>query len=59
LPRRFLAEGLPDGASGGAVLPRPRLEAMVSAYYEARGWGADGSVPPEVVSALELADLGR
>jgi aldehyde:ferredoxin oxidoreductase len=57
LPRRFLSEGLPDGASAGAVLPRERLQAMIQGYYAARGWGRDGRVPAEVVHDLRLADL--
>jgi aldehyde:ferredoxin oxidoreductase len=58
LPRRFLTEGLPDGASAGAVLPRERLQAMIRAYYAARGWNTDGTVPADLVRALELGDLG-
>jgi aldehyde:ferredoxin oxidoreductase len=57
LPRRFLSEGLPDGASAGAVLPRERLQDMVQAYYAARGWDCDGGVPPELRDGLQLADL--
>jgi aldehyde:ferredoxin oxidoreductase len=57
LPGRFLSEGLPDGVSAGAVLPAERLRAMVRAYYAARGWDEAGSVPPELVERLELADL--
>jgi aldehyde:ferredoxin oxidoreductase len=57
LPRRFLSEGLPDGASAGAVLPRGRLEAMVAAYYRARGWTDDGHVPQTLIERLQLTDL--
>ena len=57
LPRRFLAENLPSGASAGAVLPPERLREMIEAYYEARGWGSDGGVPPAQVHELDLADL--
>jgi aldehyde:ferredoxin oxidoreductase len=59
LPRRFLSEGLPDGASPGAALPRERLEAMVRAYYAGRGWTEDGCVPSTQVVQLGLADLQR
>jgi aldehyde:ferredoxin oxidoreductase len=58
LPRRFLSEGLPDGASAGAVLPRARLRQMVRAYYAARGWDAQGRVPAALVEGLDLRDLG-
>jgi aldehyde:ferredoxin oxidoreductase len=57
LPQRFLSEGLPDGASAGALLPRERLQEMVRAYYAARGWDAEGQVPGELVAALGLEDL--
>lgn len=42
LPERFLSEGLPAGAAPGASLPRERLQAMVRAYYQARGWSETG-----------------
>jgi aldehyde:ferredoxin oxidoreductase len=56
LPRRFLSEGLPAGGAD-ARLPRERLEAMVSAYYAARGWDDQGRVPPALVEELGLHDL--
>jgi aldehyde:ferredoxin oxidoreductase len=57
LPRRFLAEGLPNGVSAGAVLPRERLQAMVQAYYQARGWDGEGRIPAATLDELALADL--
>jgi len=57
LPKRFLSEGLPAGADATALLPRERLQGMIDAYYEARGWGPDGRVPAEQVAALGLEDL--
>ncbi|HEV2946756.1 MAG TPA: aldehyde ferredoxin oxidoreductase family protein [Gemmataceae bacterium] len=57
LPKRFLSEGLPDGASGGSVLPAERLQEMIQAYYAARGWDSQGKVPDAIVFALDLADL--
>ena len=57
LPKRFLSEGLPAGVHATAVLPRERLEAMVQAYYAARGWTVEGRVPAEVVEGLELEVL--
>ena len=56
-PKRFLSEGLPAG-DGKALLPRERLQAMIAAYYEARGWERDGRVPAEQVVELGLEDLG-
>jgi aldehyde:ferredoxin oxidoreductase len=57
LPRRFLSEGLASGASAGAALPRERLDAMIRAYYSARGWDNEGRVPPELLAELRLTDL--
>jgi aldehyde:ferredoxin oxidoreductase len=57
LPRRFLAEGSANGAGGAAVLPRERLRDMIQAYYAARGWQKDGSVPPRLQRDLQLTDL--
>jgi aldehyde:ferredoxin oxidoreductase len=57
LPRRFLAEGLPDGTAPGAELPAERLCEMVRAYNLARGWDADGWVPAEQTRELGLGDL--
>jgi aldehyde:ferredoxin oxidoreductase len=57
LPRRFLSEGLPDGVSAGARLPRERLQEMIQAYYAARGWDQKGRVPLTVVESLHLTEL--
>lgn len=56
LPARFFDEGLPGGVAEGARLSRARLTAMRRAYYEARGWRPDGTIPNEMVDA---AGLGR
>jgi len=57
LPRRFLSEALPNGTSPGGALPRERLQEMIQAYYQARGWDREGGVPRELIEQLELADL--
>jgi aldehyde:ferredoxin oxidoreductase len=57
LPPRFLTEGLPVGDGKQATLPRERLQAMIQAYYRARGWCTQGLVPPEMIRALDLQDL--
>jgi aldehyde:ferredoxin oxidoreductase len=57
LPKRFLDERLPDGASPGASLTHGRLGEMVRSYYAARGWEDTGNVPVEVVHQLGLSDL--
>lgn len=56
LPDRFLQETLDEGPVAGASLSAEGLNRMIAAYYEARGWTRDGSVPPAVVSRLGLED---
>jgi aldehyde:ferredoxin oxidoreductase len=53
LPKRFLTTGLPTGGT----LTADRLQAMVAAYYQARGWDAEGRPPPDLVEALGLAEM--
>lgn len=53
LPQRVLQEALPDGVAAGASISADDLDMMVSAYYEARGWTADGNIPD-----AKLAELG-
>jgi aldehyde:ferredoxin oxidoreductase len=53
LPQRVLQEALPDGVAAGATITTEDLDMMVSAYYEARGWTADGNIPD-----AKLAELG-
>ncbi len=57
LPARFLEEPLagPDGSV--ARLTREGLERMVAAYYRARGWNPDGTLPPAALEALGLAGV--
>jgi aldehyde:ferredoxin oxidoreductase len=54
LPARFLADA-PE-TPGAPFLPRARLEAMIAAYYEARGWTPDGRVPERLRMELGLDD---
>jgi aldehyde:ferredoxin oxidoreductase len=56
LPKRFLTEELPAGEVQ-AQLPGERLEAMVLAYYQQRGWDSQGRVPTEEISRHDLTDL--
>ncbi len=59
LPERFLSQKLPDAEAAQAVLPRDRLEQMIQAYYRARGWRPDGTVPGSLAEQLQLQDLLR
>ncbi len=57
LPPRSLQEPLPTGVSAGVGLTQAELDFMVAGYYQARGWTADGLIPPEKLAELELAEL--
>ena len=50
LPGRTLTEPLSDGVAAGVGLTSNELDGMITDYYRARGWGADGRI--------DLATLG-
>jgi aldehyde:ferredoxin oxidoreductase len=54
LPPRFLSET--PSSPGAPFLSRDRLDAMIAAYYKARGWSPDGRVPFELRLTLLLDD---
>jgi aldehyde:ferredoxin oxidoreductase len=54
LPPRILTEPLPDGPAAGVGLTRADLDAMIAAYYEARGWTPDGRVTEATIRELGL-----
>jgi aldehyde:ferredoxin oxidoreductase len=57
LPQRFLSGTPAAGAPAAAALPRERLEAMIRAYYAARGWDREGRVPAALLAELQLDEL--
>ena len=57
LPERVLTEPLADGAAAGVGLSDGDLQMMVSAYYRARGWNQDGTIPDEKLNELGLLDI--
>ena len=57
LPERVLTEPLPDGAAAGVGLREEDLHMMVSAYYQARGWNSDGTIPDSKLLELEIGDF--
>ena len=52
LPRRFLAEALPDGGCKGSIV---ELEKMLPEYYRLRGWDDEGRPAPEKLEELGLS----
>ena len=57
LPPRALAETLPDGVAAGVGLSKPDLDMMIDAYYQAREWNPDGSIPESKLTSLGLDTL--
>jgi aldehyde:ferredoxin oxidoreductase len=57
LPKRFLSEGLAVNGND-ALLPRERLNAMIEAYYHARGWDENGMIPHPLLTELGLDENG-
>ena len=53
LPPRILGESLADGPAGEASLSPEELDGLIAAYYRARGWNEDGTIPDS-----KLAELG-
>jgi aldehyde:ferredoxin oxidoreductase len=49
LPARFFDTPLPGGVAKGVRLSREGLSEMIRAYYAARGWREDGTVPEEAI----------
>jgi aldehyde:ferredoxin oxidoreductase len=54
LPRRILTEKLSDGPGEGVGLNKNDLNLMIDAYYEARDWNQDGTIPTSKLDALGL-----
>jgi len=48
---------LPDGPSEGAAVDRERFDAMLDAYYDARGWDDDGIPTEATLERLELTEV--
>ena len=57
LPPRVLQEQLPTGMVQGIGLAKDDLDMMISSYYRARGWTADGLIPDSKLEELDLADV--
>jgi len=57
LPDRCLTEALADGPGAGERLTREELDLMIGGYYSARGWDAEGQVPPSKLAELGLHTL--
>ena len=56
LPKRFLTDTLPAGASAGAGLSAERLGKLIQAYNQARGWTPEGWIPGSLLTELQITD---
>jgi aldehyde:ferredoxin oxidoreductase len=54
LPKRFFQDALRSGIPAGRVLPREQFEAMLSEYYNLRGWDSKGVPTPEKLKELDM-----
>jgi aldehyde:ferredoxin oxidoreductase len=54
LPDRLLVP--PESTSAAPGLSRQRLDTMIAAYYQERGWDPDGRVPSDLRRELGLDD---
>ena len=52
LPKRFFVED-----NDGVHIDPSRLDGLIGAYYEARGWREDGTVPAETAARAELVEF--
>jgi aldehyde:ferredoxin oxidoreductase len=54
LPWRVMHEPIPDGPSAGMYCPPDELAGMLDAYYDLRGWDADGVPTRERLARLQI-----
>jgi len=57
LPYRVQHEPIPEGPNEGMYCPPEELDAMLTEYYEFRGWDEDGTPIEETLERLDLGDL--
>jgi aldehyde:ferredoxin oxidoreductase len=57
LPHRVMHEPIPDGPHEGMYCPPEELDAMLTEYYEFRGWDEDGTPTSETLERLDLGDV--
>jgi aldehyde:ferredoxin oxidoreductase len=53
IPRRIAKEAFSEGSAKGHL---PRLEKMIEAYYEMRGWNVNGIPTPEKLKEVSLPE---
>jgi aldehyde:ferredoxin oxidoreductase len=56
LPPRLFTEAVVSGKATLAAVSEKDLKTAIDEYYRARGWAADGLVPPEKLKSLGMDD---
>jgi aldehyde:ferredoxin oxidoreductase len=56
LPKRFLAEPLPNGSSKGSIF---EIEPMLDEYYNERGWSKNGVPKVKTLKKLNLGNVAK
>jgi aldehyde:ferredoxin oxidoreductase len=60
LPRRMLAEAIPDGPSKGLTITKEEFEEMLKEYYELHGWDTSTGIPrQDTLEELSIGHLSR
>jgi aldehyde:ferredoxin oxidoreductase len=56
LPKRYFDDPMPSRATKGHHIDRAKFQTMLDEYYAARGWDAEGHLPPERIAELDGID---
>jgi len=59
LPKRVMEEPIPEGPSAGNRVSYEELQAMLDAYYEARGWNKQGVPLKAKLVSLDLPEVAE
>ncbi len=59
LPRRFMEEAMPEGASKGEKVTKKDFNLMLDEYYEARGWDRKGIPRKSTLDRLGMSDVAE
>jgi aldehyde:ferredoxin oxidoreductase len=59
LPRRFMEEAMPEGASKGEKVTKKDFNLMLDEYYEARGWDKKGIPRKSTLDRLGMSDVAE
>ncbi|MFC6835508.1 aldehyde ferredoxin oxidoreductase family protein [Halomarina ordinaria] len=57
LSHRVTHEPIPDGPSEGMYCPPEELDAMLTEYYDVRGWDDDGTPTEATLSRLDMGEF--